>query len=213
MPADRVVRPVVRSFVARFEREAAAHVRAGGHAIVWDTPSSARLVVPRPKKGDVRDLGRWALLDLDRWGFAVVKRGPMKGLAFMRVPAAALDVVRARTERDSAIPGATCVMLLDCLACGACCRDNKVVLEAVDVKRFERGGRGELTRPPYTRRDRDGRVVLTLRKDKRCRHLGDDNRCDVYALRPDSCSHFPQGSEGCLYSREEELGIYEGAAR
>src|SRR5581483_4021971 len=34
----RVTRPVVRQFKARFEDEVARHVRAGGHAVVWDAP-------------------------------------------------------------------------------------------------------------------------------------------------------------------------------
>jgi len=62
------------------------------------------------------------------------------------------------------------------------------------VERFERAGRGDLLRPPYSRR-RDGRLVLTLRKDGRCHHLGADNRCGVYAARPDACSTFPAPSE------------------
>jgi Fe-S-cluster containining protein len=208
--AVRVVRPVVRSFTMRFEREAAAHVRAGGHAIVWDGAESARLVVPVPKRGDVHDLGKWAMLDIGRWGYSVVRRGPMKGLAFMRVPEDAIDIVRERVDRDSSIAGSTTAMKLDCLACGACCRANEVVLEARDVARFRRAGRAELARKPYARRERDGRVVLVLRRDKRCQHLGRDNKCDIYAIRPDACSTFPMASEGCLYSREEELGIFEG---
>jgi len=94
--AVRVLRPVVRSFLARFDREAARHVRAGGHAIVWDAPDRARLVVPLPKPGDVHDLGRWAMLDIGRWGYSLVRRGPMRGLAYMRVPDDAIEIVRAR---------------------------------------------------------------------------------------------------------------------
>ncbi len=212
MPAVRVKRPVVRSFTAPFEREAAAHVRAGGHAVVWDSPSNARLVVPQPIDADERDLALWSLADLGRWKWATAKRGPLKGLAFMRVPSDLAFIVQHRAERDSVMAGPTVTMRLDCLACGACCRANEVILEDVDIERFEDAGRKELTRRPYARRRRDGRVVLTLKTDKRCKHLADDNKCDIYALRPDACSTFPVGSEGCLFSREEELGIYEGAA-
>ena len=45
----------------------------------------------------------------------------------------------------------------------------------------------------------------------RCKHLGDDNRCGIYPIRPDACSTFPAGSECCLSSREEEMGIVDGA--
>jgi Fe-S-cluster containining protein len=85
-----------------------------------------------------------------------------------------------------------------------------VELDDVDVERFEKGGRPELARPPFARR-RDGALVLLLAPDKRCKHLADDNKCGIYALRPDSCSKFPVGSECCLSAREEELGIVDGA--
>jgi len=61
-------------------------------------------------------------------------------------------------------PEPTRAMELDCLECGACCKDNRVVLDDVDIARFDEAGRGELARPPYARRD-DGSVVLVLRKD------------------------------------------------
>jgi Fe-S-cluster containining protein len=99
---------------------------------------------------------------------------------------------------------------LDCLACGACCKDNRVELDTVDIERFDAAGRADLARPPYAKRE-NGTVILLLRKDKGCKHLGRDNACGIYPIRPDACSHFPVGSECCLSSREEELGIVDGA--
>jgi Fe-S-cluster containining protein len=128
----------------------------------------------------------------------------------MRVPKGALSVVRDRVERDSVHAGATRRMRLDCLACGACCRANNVILGKRDIARFKRAGRSELAREPYARRKRDGRVVLRLKKNGRCQHLANDNKCGIYAIRPDACSQFPVASEGCLFSREEELGIVDG---
>jgi Fe-S-cluster containining protein len=125
------------------------------------------------------------------------------------VPRDCLEVVRARAERDSVLPGPKRKMVLDCLECGACCVDNEVMLEKKDIARFVAAGRADLAKPPYARR-KDGKTVLVLRKDKRCKHLGGDNKCDIYALRPDACSTFPAGSECCLFSREEELGIVDG---
>jgi hypothetical protein len=210
MPATRVDRPVVRSYSARFVDEAAAWVRAGGHAVVWIAPRKARFVFTRPRKGDENDLGWWSALDLGRSDLSVARRGPFAGMAFIRIPHDCYTIVRERVVRDSIHPGPTRRMHLDCLACGACCRDNRVELEEEDVARFERAGRGELARPPYARRD-DGTIVLVLRKDKNCKHLGGDNRCAIYSIRPDACSTFPAGSECCLSSREEELGIVDGA--
>ncbi len=205
-----VVRPVVRSFRSPHLARAAAWVRRGGHAVVWLSPRKARLIFPRPKEDDDHDLGWWSVLDLGRLEYGVETRGTFRGMGVLRIPHDCYAIVRDRVTRDSIYAAPRRTLELDCLACGACCRDNRVELEDVDVERFARGGHPELARPPYARRD-DGAVVLVLRRDKRCKHLGDDNKCGIYALRPDSCSKFPVGSECCLSSREEELGLVDGA--
>jgi Fe-S-cluster containining protein len=210
MTATRVNRPVVRSFRWPFLEEAAAWVRAGGHAVVWVAPRKARLVFRRPEPGDEFDMGYWSALDLGRTEFSTAKRGPFAGMGFVRVPHDCYSIVRERVVRDSIHEGPTRTMELDCLACGACCKDNRVELDDQDVARFERAGHGELARPPYARRG-DGALVLVLRRDKRCKHLADDNRCSIYSIRPSACSTFPVGSECCLSSREEELDIVDGA--
>ena len=206
----RVVRPVVRSFKWPHLEPAAAWVRAGGHAVVWLAPRKARLVFARPAGDPWADLGYWSVLDLGRTDYRVAKEGPFEGMAFIKVPHDCYAIVRDRVRRDSVHPRATRALDLDCLDCGACCKDNRVELDDVDVARFEKAGRGDLTRPPYARRD-DGTLVLLLRRDKRCQHLAQDNKCGIYAIRPDSCSKFPVGSECCLSSREEEMSIIDGA--
>lgn len=206
----RIERPVVRSFRAPHVEEAAAWVRSGGHAVVWITPRRARLVFQHPRKGDEHDLGWWSVLDIGRSEYKVARGSTFAGMAYVRVPHDCYAIIRARVVRDSIHPGPRRSLDLRCLECGACCKDNRVELDGDDVARFERAGRGELARPPYARRD-DGTVVLVLRKDKRCKHLAGDNKCDIYPLRPSACSTFPVGSECCLSSREEELGIVDGA--
>lgn len=206
----RVVRPVVRSFRSPHFDAAASWVRAGGHAVVWIAPRKARLVFAKPREGDERDLGHWSALDIGQLEFAVARRGAFEGMAYVKVPHDCYGIVRERIVRDSIHPGPRRTIELDCLECGACCKDNRVELEDEDIARFERAGRGDLARPPYARRD-DGAVVLVLRRDKRCRHLAGDNKCDIYGIRPDACSSFPVGSECCLSSREEEMGIVDGA--
>jgi hypothetical protein len=205
-----VIRPVVRNFVWPHVERASAWVRAGGHAVVWVAPRKARLVFARPAAGDDFDLGWWSALDLGRTRYAIARRGPFAGMAFVRVPHDCYFIVRERVTRDSIHPGPTRELELDCLTCAACCRDNYVELDDADVARFDRAGRGELARLPYARR-RDGRLVLLLRPDKGCRHLEGDNRCGIYSIRPDACSTFPVGSECCLSSREEVFGIVDGA--
>ena len=206
----RVVRPVVRSYRRPFLEEAASWVRSGGHAVVWMAPRKVRLVFRKPREGDERDLGYWSALDIGRLEYSVFRRGTFEGMAYVRVPHDCYAIIRDRIVRDSIHPGPTRAIELDCLECGACCKDNRVELDDRDVARFERAGRGDLARPPYARRD-DGAIVLVLQRDKRCKHLGGDNKCAIYAFRPDSCSSFPVGSECCLSSREEEMGIVDGA--
>jgi uncharacterized protein len=192
---SRVIRPVVRAFEARFESEAALHVRAGGHAIVWASPKRGRLVFQKPKGPEDESLGYWALLDMGRTEWSTVRAGPLRGLAVAPVPRDCVDLVRDRVARDSVHRRSTRTMLLDCEQCAACCRANRV----------------EIALPPYTRRD-GKKVVLRLLRSKDCRHLRSDKRCAIYPLRPNACRTFPAGSEGCLFSREEELGLVDGAS-
>ncbi len=207
----RVVRPVVRSFREPFLEEARAWVHAGGHAVVRLAPRKSRLVFPRPRKGDDHDLGWWSVLDMGRLTYKVARPGTLfAGMAYIPVPHDCYAIIHDRVVRDSIHPGPRRALTLDCLECGACCRDNRVELEDQDIERFEKAGRGELARRPYARRQ-DGAVVLILAKNKDCQHLAADNKCGIYALRPDACSHFPVGSECCLSAREEEMGIVDGA--
>jgi hypothetical protein len=207
-----VTRPVVRSFHERFIREAARYVRAGGHAIVWTAaPKERATLVFRKPVHDDSDLGFWAVMDLGKQRYRVEDQGALAGLATFKVPRDCEDIVRHWVERDSVFEGPTRTMVLDCLTCGACCRDNKVILEDEDLARFAQAGRAELARRPYARKD-DGRVILTLRRDKDCKHLAADNKCGIYDIRPNACSTFPMGSECCLFAREEELGVIDGAA-
>jgi Fe-S-cluster containining protein len=206
---SKVVRPVVRNYTWLHRARAAEWVRAGGHALVWVAPRKARLVFARPREGDEEDLGWWSVLDLGRSDYELPAAGPFAGLAYIRVPHDCYTIVRDRVTRDSAHPNATRTLELDCLSCASCCKDNSVELEDQDLERFAKGGRADLGRPPYSRRRDDGKLVLVLAKDKRCKHLARDNKCGIYAIRPDACSTFPAGSECCLSAREEELGIVD----
>lgn len=206
-----VVRPVVRSFKKRFSKEAVAWVKRGGHAIVWDAPKRAWLVFRAPGDEDDGDLGEWAVLDLGKFRWHVPERGLFRDLAMTLVPKQHIDIVKRWIERDSIWPGPRRRVSFDCLACGACCRDNEVLLLKQDIERFHQGGRADLLQRPYARRT-DGKLVLTLLRNKDCRHLGRDNKCGIYPLRPDACSTFPVGSECCLYAREEELGVSDGVS-
>lgn len=211
MSVSRTTRPVVRSFLERFAGRAATWVSEGGHAVVWEGPRRARLVFPVPVEGDLHDLGAWSVYDLGKRRWTVEKQGPFRGLATSLVPPDCLWIVKRRIERDSIHPKATRRVAFDCLECGACCKDNDVALEPADVARIVSAGRPELVRPPLARRARTGLVHLRLLPDGRCRHLGRDNKCGIYSIRPGACSEFPVASECCLYAREDELGLIDGA--
>jgi Fe-S-cluster containining protein len=210
VPATDVVRPVVRSFNSRQWRVAANHARRGGHAVVWEHRTRARLLVPCPKPGDSEDLSFHAILDLGKQRYQVSTRGVTKGLAVTLVPRECNEMVRSRIERDKVHRGATRTVTLDCMSCAACCYANRVVLDDADVERLRRGGRAEFARKPYVRRSR-GQIVLCLAPDRACVHLGVENRCGIYAIRPKMCRSFPIGSECCLSARAEEFDVYDGA--
>ncbi len=211
MLTPKTIRPVVRSFKMPFAREAAAWARMGGHSVLWETPSRARLVMQKPEGDDMDDVGFWSILDLGGTRYTMQSKGALRGLATFIVPKDCHGVVRRRTERDSIHAKPTRKVAFDCLECGACCRDNEVLLYDDDARRLVRGGRADVTKPPYARRRKDGKLVLTLLPaTKACHHLADDNKCGIYPLRPDSCSQFPMGSECCMFAREDELQLYDG---
>jgi Fe-S-cluster containining protein len=77
--------------------------------------------------------------------------------------------------------------------------------------RARRGRAEHVLEPPYTRRS-GGQLMLRVLSNGKCTHLGrKDNLCGIYTHRPDACRYFPAGSECCLFAREEELGIVDGA--
>lgn len=210
MPKTVVHRPIVRTFKSRFVKEAVAWVKQGGHAVYWETDKRAILLFPEPDEHDEHDLGAWAVYDLGKHAWNVDRAGRFKGLGWIKVPRDCHEIVLRRAERDSIHPGPTRRVAFDCLDCGACCKDNYVVLLEEDLQRFRDGGRPELAKKPYVRKEKDGTVVLTLLRSRDCRNLGRDNKCAIYPVRPHACSEFPVASECCLFARSEGLGVFDG---
>jgi len=202
-----VTRPVWRSFRPEFLDRAAQHVHAAGIAAIFYPDGEMKVLLPRKRDGALTEMALWALLSLNirRWGSA--RSGPAKKLAAVRVREEHRDIIREWCERDAGEPESTRVMKLDCLACGACCRDNRVVVEPHDLARFRRAKRLDLLGKAYLRRA-NGTVLLKL-KGNACVHLGTKNMCQIYPLRPDNCSAFPVGSESCLAARLDTLDIID----
>ena len=195
---DDVLRPVWRTYDPRFEANAIAHVRAGGHAVLR---GAARwwLLLPSDE-GMIPELTAWAMLDLGVGGFDEVESGPAAGLLRVRLPKRLREHVMDWCERDGGHATSLVSEALDCRACAMCCRKNRVQLEPEDEARWGDEGRAELSGEAYVRESRGRRVLRVLSGD--CVHLR-GNDCGIYALRPDNCRAFPAGSEGCLSARAE----------
>ena len=145
MSATVVDRPIWRSFRAKFLKEAAAHVRAGGFSAVMFGEDRIKLLLPRGKDDKLTEPSLWVLLaiDLRRWGYA--RSGPARGLAACWVKTDVdRDIVRAWCDRDGRHAGPTRRVRLDCLSCGVCCTYNRVVLEPSDYEMWRKAGRSDL---------------------------------------------------------------------
>jgi len=73
-----------------------------------------------------------------------------------------------------------------CSACGYCCTNYKIQLTFDDVYKFGQ----EIDINSYIENDPDveGRFKF---KTIPCKFIGDDNRCQHYKIRPQSCQNFP----------------------
>jgi Fe-S-cluster containining protein len=184
--------------------------------MVWRRGTSKRpvawMLLPTDAEGTPTELATWSMLALEKSSFEIVRAGAAKGLATMRIPRDYEQAVEEWCERDSKWSGTTRDVGFDCLECGSCCRDNRVILYDEDYARWKAAGRDDLFGKPYLRNVK-GIVMLRLRNDeeKNCVHLKSDNKCGIYAIRPYNCSSFPVGSEPCLESRREELDDIDGA--
>jgi Fe-S-cluster containining protein len=110
-------------------------------------------------------------------------------------------VDRCRRHRNEAVSlhWQACVAYtpaLDCLTCGACCRE---AYHSVEV-----GPRDPFVRlHPERVSTQDGRLVVT-REGSRCACLAGElggYHCVVYADRPRTCRDFPQGGQSCVEAR------------
>jgi Fe-S-cluster containining protein len=99
---------------------------------------------------------------------------------------------------------------LDCLACGACCRqasDGRILVPAEDLVRWKRQGREDILArivPGHF-----GEEAFAYTADGACVHLGvpgQPNACAIYEDRGTTCREFERGSWQCLEFRRD-MGI------
>jgi len=212
MSAYVITRPIWRRFKPRYLKRAAAHVRSGGHAVIVRDDGPMDMLLTVDASGRITELGLWTLLAIEQQRWRRVKDGPTKGLALARVQEDYEGAVLDWCERDSVHEGATRVIELDCLDCGACCHESNVILGEDDFARWRAAGRRDLMGRAYIKRS-NGKVTLRFLANGRCQNLGSDNKCGIYEIRPDNCRVFVVGSEACLSAREETLKIRDGAPR
>ena len=93
-----VDRPVVRSFKVPHRAACASWVRSGGHAIFWEGPRKAKLIVPAIDPNDESDLAQFSLLDLGLQDDEPETRGTFRGLIVAKVPQDCLGIVQRRID-------------------------------------------------------------------------------------------------------------------
>jgi Fe-S-cluster containining protein len=95
----------------------------------------------------------------------------------------------------------------ECDQCGACCRGHLIV--EADLLDFLREPRLAEADPSYARLSaaevrtqlEDDSRCLVISCGKPCKLLGDDQRCKIYATRPNGCVAMEAGDEQCQHAR------------
>ena len=79
---------------------------------------------------------------------------------------------------------------IDCLKCANCCKTMAPTFRKTEVLRIAEhmGLTYDEYFTKYLKVDKDGDIV---NKSTPCQHLGADNMCSIYDLRPRDCSGFP----------------------
>lgn len=96
---------------------------------------------------------------------------------------------------------------LDCLACGACCRqgsDGRILVPAEDLVRWRAIGRDDLADAVVP--GHFGEAAFPYDAAGACLYLGTPacgNACSIYEIRGTTCRDFEAGSRQCLEFRRE----------
>lgn len=89
---------------------------------------------------------------------------------------------------------------IDCLNCGACCKNYSPRFKTPDIKRISKYLKVKegIFIERYLRLDEEGDYVV---KQTPCPFLATDNRCSIYEVRPSDCQRFPYTDEDVLVNR------------
>ena len=91
-----------------------------------------------------------------------------------------------------------------CEGCGACCRTFPIFASEKDAKREPRIAKEGLLLPEYMRDEAWTYRLFRLPFHEACCFLGKDNRCTIYATRPNVCREFIPGEAQCREARERQ---------
>jgi Fe-S-cluster containining protein len=89
----------------------------------------------------------------------------------------------------------------ECDGCGACCRTFAIYVSQTDAGREPRIRDESLRLRPWLTSPERAYQLFPLPFHETCCFLGSDNRCTIYATRPDLCRHFEAGSDECQEAR------------
>jgi Fe-S-cluster containining protein len=95
-------------------------------------------------------------------------------------------------------------MPMECDSCGACCRTYPIFVSHEDAAREPRIAAEGSRLPESLARDDYIYRLYPLPFLDACCFLDGDNRCTIYASRPDVCGRFAAGSEQCQTSRQRQ---------
>jgi Fe-S-cluster containining protein len=96
---------------------------------------------------------------------------------------------------------------LDCLACGACCRqasDGRILVPAEDLVRWRKHGRDDIVAQLVP--GHFGELAFACTSEGACVHLGtafSPNACSIYEDRGTTCRDFEKGSWQCHEFRRD----------
>ena len=102
---------------------------------------------------------------------------------------------------------------IDCLECANCCKTMTPTFKKSEIKRIaERVGMTyDKYFDKYLKVDDDNGDIVN--KTQPCQHLGKDNKCKVYDIRPEDCSGFPHTKRRDFWHQVDESTYINNSPR